>query len=300
MGPAPRTSGGNVQTLERHDEFESAIPSERSRRRKPIVIGLASAVALAAVTGLIAYSVGSSGTKTKTVVEVVPPKVSTGTPAAAAAKAPACIPGAAAGSCNTDEATEALIPDKPLPPKTRAIEAAQLVAARHVAMKYPTVADATKAGFILAGGFSPLTGAHYVDMAHAAGGPFDPSHPGSYIYDGTHPTSKIIGLMYLGSDVNPPAGFAGPNDHWHRHSNTCVVFGSGNSIKVPFPADSSVTKTQCDNVNGTFMRRTTWMVHAWVVPGWESPSGVFAHDNKDVVCADGTTKANAAGFCTGT
>jgi len=302
-GPAPRTSGGNVQTLDRHDQLESTVPSARPKRRTPIVIGLTGAVVLAVLTGLIAYSLGSSGTKTKTVVEVVPPKVPTGSATGAAgaapAAAPACIPGAAAGSCNTDEAAEALIPDKPLPPATRAIEAAELVTAREAAARYPTVADATRAGFVLAGAFSPLTGAHYVDFAHAVG-PFDPAHPGSYIYDGTHPTSKIIGLMYLGSDVNPPAGFAGPNDHWHRHANTCVIFGSGGSIKVPFPADSSVTKTQCDNVKGTFMRRTTWMVHAWVVPGWESPAGVFAHDNKDVVCADGSVKANSAGFCTGT
>jgi hypothetical protein len=40
--------------------------------------------------------------------------------------------------------------------------------------------------------------------------------------------------------------------------------------------------------------------HAWVVPGWESPLGVFSHDNPDVLCADGTTKANAVGFCQGT
>jgi hypothetical protein len=99
--------------------------------------------------------------------------------------------------------------------------------------------------------------------------------------------------------MNPPEGFAGPNDHWHRHTNTCVIFG-GPKIQVPFPADSSVTKSQCDAVHGTFMRRTTWMVHAWVVPGWESPTGVFSHDNADVLCADGTTKASAAGFCQGT
>jgi hypothetical protein len=203
-----------------------------------------------------------------------------------------------AGSCNTDEAIEAAIPDKPLDPATRAVVAAQLVTARTAALKYPTVADAEKAGMILAGAFSPLTGAHYINISDALAA-FDPAHPGSYIYDGISPTSKIIGLMYLSGDVNPPEGFAGPNDHWHRHANTCVIFG-GAKIKVPFPADSSVTKSMCDGVHGTFMRRTTWMVHAWVVPGWESPSGVFAHDNKDVLCADGTTKATAAGFCKGT
>ena len=152
---------------------------------------------------------------------------------------------------------------------------------------------------ILAGKFAPLLGAHFINISGAIG-KFDPSNPGSYIYDGTSPTSRLIGLMYLGDGVNPPEGFAGPNDHWHRHSNTCVVFGQG-GIKVPFPADSDVTKAQCDEVKGTFMKRTTWMVHTWVVPGFESPDGVFAHDNPDIRCADGsTTHVDKNGFCPGT
>ena len=48
------------------------------------------------------------------------------------------------------------------------------------------------------------------------------------------------------------------------------------------------------------MRETAWMVHAWVVPGWESPLGVFSHENTDVLCADGTKNADAMGFCAGT
>ena len=65
------------------------------------------------------------------------------------------------------------------------------------------------------------------------------------------------------------------------------------------PRNWRVTRAQCDAVHGDFMRRTTWMVHAWVVPGWESRGGVFAHDNPAVVCANGTTKADKAGFCQG-
>jgi hypothetical protein len=42
------------------------------------------------------------------------------------------------------------------------------------------------------------------------------------------------------------------------------------------------------------------MVHAWVVPSWESPNGVFSHDNPNLVCADGTTRTDSAGFCQGT
>ena len=278
-------------------EARAGTTSDRgSAQRRPVVLVVVAAVVVIAAAST-AYAIGSSQTKTKTdtIVRTVDVKTA---PTTAKPSVVSCIPGAAPGSCNTDEAAELAIPDKPLDPNTHTVLAAQLVDARAAAMKYPTVADAVRAGFVLAGGFSPLTGAHYMDFSHSVG-TFDPSYPGAYIYDGTNPTSKIIGLMYLGSDVNPPAGFAGPNDHWHRHANTCVIFGSG-GIQVPFPADSSVTPAQCDGVHGTFMRRTIWMVRAWVVPGWESPSGVFSHDNSDVVCANGTLKTNAVGFCQGT
>ena len=165
-------------------------------------------------------------------------------------------------------------------------------------MKYPTVADAERAGMLQAGKFSPQTGAHFIDLG-AVSGAFDPSHPGSLIYDGTSPGSKVIGVMYLSLSILPPEGFAGPNDQWHRHTNTCVIY-KGPKIVVPFAADSDVTEEMCADVHGEFMRETAWMVHAWVVPGWESPRGVFAHDNPDVVCADGTTNGDAMGFCQGT
>jgi hypothetical protein len=266
-----------------------------TRGRAPWTVVAVAVVVLAAAAGAYAAGSAHAKTRTKTVVQKVTVTVPASPTTVAALK---CVPGAAPGSCNTDEAEEIAIPDQPLDANTHAVLASQLVAARAAALRYPTVADAERAGMLLAGGFSPLTGAHFMDLKYSTG-PFDPAHPGSYIYDGIDPSSKIIGLMYLGSDVNPPEGFAGPNDHWHRHSNTCVVFDGG-GIKVPFPADSSVTKTQCDNVHGVFMRRTIWMVHAWVVPGYESPSGVFAHDNSDVRCADGSVKTDAAGFCSGT
>ena len=105
--------------------------------------------------------------------------------------------------------------------------------------------------------------------------------------------------MYLGGAINAPEGFVGPNDHWHRHTNTCVKFGGG-KIVIPFAADSDVTESMCDAQHGQFMRRTSWMVHAWVVPGYESPLGVFSHDNPNLRCADGTTHTDPLGFCKGT
>jgi hypothetical protein len=98
---------------------------------------------------------------------------------------------------------------------------------------------------------------------------------------------------------SPPEGFVGPNDHWHRHSSVCIKNGPS-GLEVPFPADADVTRAQCADVQGSFLELTGYMVHAWVVPSWESPLGVFSHDNPDVRCADGTYKTDKAGFCQGT
>jgi hypothetical protein len=189
-------------------------------------------------------------------------------------------------------------PDQPLDAPTRALLAQQLTQARDHAMQYPTVADASAAGYRLAGGFAPGSGAHYVGGPMTGGDAFDPNAVQSLIYDGTSPSSKIVGLMYYAMG-NAPDGFAGPNDHWHRHSSVCTKFSSA-GIEVPFPADADVTKEQCTEVGGFFMTITGYMVHAWVVPGWESPQGVFSHENVNVRCADGTYNTTANGMCQGT
>jgi hypothetical protein len=200
-----------------------------------------------------------------------------------------------------DVAAEAQ-PDQPLDPATRATLQAQLMQARDVAERYPTVADGVAGGYgILAGGFAPGSGAHYITYSSlTGGGAFQPGHPLSLIYDGTSPTSRIVGLMYYGIGEQAPEGFAGPNDHWHRHSNVCIKYGSNGVLGVPFPADADVTAAQCEAAKGSLMKVTGWMVHAWVVPSWESPLGVFSHDNPNVRCADNTYKTNKAGLCQGT
>jgi hypothetical protein len=191
-------------------------------------------------------------------------------------------------------------PDQPLDAITRATLKTQLTEARDFALRYPTVADAIGAGYRLAGGFAPGSGAHYITYGGLTGaGAFDPTKPLSLIYDGTNPTSQVIGLMYYGMGESAPEGFAGPNDHWHRHSNVCIKNGPG-GLDVPFPADQDVTAAQCAGVRGNLLKTTGYMVHAWVVPSWESPLGVFSHDNPDVRCADGTFHTDKAGFCAGT
>jgi hypothetical protein len=58
------------------------------------------------------------------------------------------------------------------------------------------------------------------------------------------------------------------------------------------PISSPITGDRCGSTTGTaqgdHLKVTGWMVHAWVVPSWESPQGVFSHDNPNLRCADGT------------
>jgi len=190
-------------------------------------------------------------------------------------------------------------PDVPLDPATHALLAEQLTIARETALRYPTTADAVAGGYHLVAGFGPGSGAHYIGGPFTGPGPFDASRPQSLIYDGTSPTSQIVGLMYFGMGGDTaPEGFAGPNDHWHRHSKVCTTFANG-KIDVPFPPDADVTAEQCTAVGGRYMAITGWMVHAWVVPSWESPDGVFSHENPNLRCADGTYNTDNVGRCQG-
>jgi hypothetical protein len=189
-------------------------------------------------------------------------------------------------------------PDVPLDPADRTLLSQQLVVARETAMKYPTTADAVAAGYRLVAGFGPGAGAHYIGGPMTGPGSFDPTQAQSLLYAGTDPGSPMVGLMYFGMGETAPEGFAGPNDHWHRHSAVCTTFGP-NGIDVPFPPDQDVTREQCTSVGGNYMETTGWMVHAWVVPSWESPAGVFSHENPNLRCADGTFDTDDVGRCQG-
>jgi hypothetical protein len=191
-----------------------------------------------------------------------------------------------------------LAPDQPLDAATRALLQEQLTVARATALRYPTVVDAEAAGYRLVAGFGPGAGAHYIGGPMTGPGTFDATKAQSLLYDGTSPTSQIVGLMYFGLGETAPEGFAGPNDHWHRHSHVCTTRANG-IIDVPFPPDADVTAAQCASVGGSYMELTGWMVHAWVAPSWESPAGVFSHENPNLRCADGTFQTDEVGKCQG-
>jgi hypothetical protein len=165
------------------------------------------------------------------------------------------------------------IAQKPIDQPTRDALAAQQEQARAVVDKYPTVGAATAAGYRMSTTFVPCIGAHYTNLGLVAR--FDPSAPSELLFDGTRPDSKLVGLSYLVYHPGgAPEGFAGPNDVWHQHNaNGGLCF---NRSGVVIGAEET-TAEQCRALGG-FKRELTdvWMLHDWVVPGWECTWGVFA------------------------
>lgn len=181
----------------------------------------------------------------------------------------------------------------------------QLVLAREVALQYPTVKDAEAGGLRRAGPFSPGLGAHYVSYANAVSNPDgvmsddDIRKPLAWIYEGTHQDSRVLGLFYMTGKKNPE-GFAGPNDTWHVHTNICIKNNAKGEVDAPLGADRGATKAQCDAVGGDLLEQTQYLTHVWVVPGFESPEGVFSHLTSAVTCDDGTYETIADVTKTGT
>src|SRR4051794_22237624 len=174
----------------------------------------------------------------------------------------------------------------------RVVLAHQMELARQTALRYPTVADAEAAGLHRAGPFSPGLGAHYINYANGLGNADGVmtddaiGKPLAWIYDGTHPDSRIAGLFYM-TAVKNPEGFAGPNDVWHVHRDICIK-PSPTGVDAPLGADHGATKAQCDAVGGQLLKQTQYLLHVWVVPGYESPEGVYSHLSSAVTCDDGT------------
>ncbi|HEX2578125.1 MAG TPA: hypothetical protein VHK88_17385, partial [Aquihabitans sp.] len=147
--------------------------------------------------------------------------------------------------------------------------------------------DAKAAGLQQAGNFVPGSAAHYVDLDRGLATDFLLDRPLAWLYSGTSDTSTVVGVMYYGATDGAPEGFVGPLDVWHQHTGACYRIEADGQIYVPFSPDHDGTRAECARHDGQYIEQTGWMVHAWVVPGWDSPSGVFSHDNPDIVCADG-------------
>jgi hypothetical protein len=167
------------------------------------------------------------------------------------------------------------LPQQPIDEATRLQLQAQQEQARAVASKFPTVADAVQAGYRESTVYVPCIGAHYTNTALA--GSFNPTAPSELLYDGTTPDARIVGLSYLVYHPGgAPDGFAGPNDVWHQHTfngGLCI-----NAAGLVIGAENT-SAAQCKALGGFKVPLTNiWMLHDWVVPGFECSWGVFASE----------------------
>ena len=148
----------------------------------------------------------------------------------------------------------------------------ELAEARDTALKYPTVKDAKAAGWRQVTPYVPGIAAHFMNFS-LVDDKFEIDKPEMILYDGTDDSSHVIGLSYYilhQGDAEPTQGFTGPNDHFHRHIGLCT-----NATGVI--GDSTTTEEQCTAMGGHKANGGNgWMNHVWIVPGCESPWGMFS------------------------
>ncbi|CAN5574511.1 hypothetical protein BH20ACT2_BH20ACT2_10890 [soil metagenome] len=171
-------------------------------------------------------------------------------------------------------------PSAPLDADTQAVLDDQLAEARAVIERHPAIAAAEAAGYVHFGrgrqGSPPpssRSNVHFVDRS-LVDADFDPAAPEAIMYEGTEPGGVATGVVYVVRSEAEPDGFAGPNDHWHRHQ---VCLHDRRMISGDLAAE------ECTAAGGAAPDLSdVWMLHVWVAPGYENPDGVFAHRHPDV------------------
>jgi len=151
----------------------------------------------------------------------------------------------------------------------------QLVASARVIEEFPTVADAEAGGYRQVSPFVPGIGAHWINFDLDRN--FDPGRPEMLLYNGTNPTSRIVGLSYASIGDAPPEGFVGPNDVWHVHPGLCMLGGLVVGI-------DGTPEDLCTSIGGNINTQLgdMWMMHLWQVPSFESGWGLFSAENDKI------------------
>lgn len=158
----------------------------------------------------------------------------------------------------------------------------QLARARRAALRYPTFADATAAGYRAVGPPAPGLGVHAAQMKYIASADFHFDYPGILMYRDTKPDAPVVGMLYLTRARRVPEGFVGGADQWHEHLKVCIK-GSGDDIEILSVDAGEFAPRRCREQGGVFFGQSGWMLHVWPVPGHIPPEGPFSDDNSTVV-----------------
>lgn len=153
----------------------------------------------------------------------------------------------------------------------------ELESARSVLADIDTIEEATALGYVLATAPSPGIGTHWVRWSQILE-PFDPRVPSMVLFDHRSSPPVLVGYSYAVQSPDEPIGFTGDSDMWHRHTGLCVAL-NGWVVR-----ERSAGPDDCDGsyiAGGDF-----WMLHAWIVPGWENRDGMFAPANPKLCPGD--------------
>jgi hypothetical protein len=157
-----------------------------------------------------------------------------------------------------------------LRPSERAARDVELAAARAALVNFDTVEEAAERGYVLATSTSPGIGIHWVRWSLIRE-PFAPETPSMLLFDHSKSPPVLVGYSYAVQSPAEPEGFTGKSDEWHRHAGLCVAL-TGWVIRERSPGP--------DECEGSYIAGGDfWMLHAWIVPGWENRDGMFAPAN---------------------
>jgi hypothetical protein len=141
-------------------------------------------------------------------------------------------------------------------------------AALAYAEQWPTRGQAEAAGWRASVNYAEGMGTHHA-LGNPLAGTFNPTRPTFLQYGGNTPDAKLVGISwYVNSGAGtPPAGFPGNNDWWHFHEYLCISNSTGLVIfDGKCPAGVNGSSVYLGNY---------WLLHAWIVPGWEHKPDVF-------------------------
>lgn len=147
-----------------------------------------------------------------------------------------------------------------------------LDAVNKYAAQYPTRGAAEDAGISPRVNYVKGMGTHH--LRGGIDGNFDPTKPEFLQYGGNSRDSKLVGMSwYVRTDNGkPPAGFPGDNDWWHTHEYLCLSNSNGLVI------GDGLTDAECAARGGyNVYLGNYWMVHTWIVPGWQHQPDVFVN-----------------------
>jgi hypothetical protein len=146
----------------------------------------------------------------------------------------------------------------------------EIETARLVIADLDTIEKVAARGYVLATAPSPGIGTHWVRWSQILE-PFTPGNPSMVLFDHSKSHPVLVGYSYAVQSASEPEGFTGKADMWHRHAGLCVAL-SGWVIR-----ERSAGPDECD---GSFIAGGDfWMLHAWIVPGWDNRDGMFAPAN---------------------